>query len=61
MRPAQGYVQRFAALIDPDGQGARLLFQQVPEGKTAKNRIHLDEMSRWIVLLDPEGNEFCLQ
>ena len=20
-----------------------------------------DEMSRWIVMLDPEGNEFCVQ
>lgn len=85
---------RFAALIDPQGQGSRLFFQQVPEGKQAKNRIHLDvnvdaanhdwatvvahaellqsaggtlvekrqdEMSHWIVMLDPEGNEFCLQ
>ncbi|HEX3790025.1 MAG TPA: VOC family protein [Pseudonocardiaceae bacterium] len=31
-----------AALIDPDGQGPRLFFQRVPEGKTAKNRVHLD-------------------
>ncbi|MDQ3735579.1 MAG: VOC family protein [Actinomycetota bacterium] len=85
---------RFAALIDPEGRGSRLFFQQVPEGKQAKNRLHLDvnvgtrggdwdkveahaallrdagativgertdEMSRWIVMLDPEGNEFCLQ
>lgn len=22
---------------------------------------HHDEMSHWIVLLDPEGNEFCVQ
>ena len=27
---------------DPDGQGPRLFFQQVPEDKTAKNRVHLD-------------------
>src|SRR3954464_5058281 len=27
---------------DPDGAGPRLFFQQVPEGKTAKNRVHLD-------------------
>lgn len=25
-----------------DGSGARLLFQQVPEPKTVKNRVHLD-------------------
>lgn len=24
------------------GQGRRMLFQQVPEGKTVKNRVHLD-------------------
>ncbi|MEZ0448375.1 VOC family protein [Cellulomonas sp. ICMP 17802] len=88
------------AVIDPDGVGPRLLFQRVPEGKTAKNRVHLDvdvgagldradrparcrqrvaELERlgatqlrvfegeegpgsfWIVMADPEGNEFCLQ
>ena len=27
---------------DPDGVGPRLFFQQVPEGKTVKNRVHLD-------------------
>ena len=31
-----------SALEDPDGTGPRLFFQQVPEGKTAKNRVHLD-------------------
>jgi hypothetical protein len=31
-----------AALIDPAGEGPRLFFQRVPEGKTAKNRVHLD-------------------
>ena len=63
-------------------------FLPVPEGKTAKNRLHLDvradgtstaeELARllelgatradvgqgpdvsWVVLADPEGNEFCL-
>jgi hypothetical protein len=29
-------------LVDPDGVGARLFFQRVPEQKTAKNRVHLD-------------------
>jgi hypothetical protein len=79
-------------IIDPDGHGPRLYFQQVPEPKTVKNRVHLDivasERHRWpevadaaeramaqggrtirqsddpddrfIVLADPEGNEFCL-
>ena len=87
------------ALVDPDGAGPRLFFQKVPEGKTAKNRVHLDvnaggghetpteerrirvdaEAERlvaagasligpmeqrgdyWVVLGDPEGNEFCVQ
>lgn len=31
-----------SACIDPDGRGPRLLFLRVPEGKTAKNRVHLD-------------------
>lgn len=62
-----------------------LLFLPVREGKTGKNRLHLDfrpvdqdaELERllsrgallvdvgqgqqpWIVLVDPEGNEFCV-
>jgi hypothetical protein len=62
-----------------------LLFFRVPEGKTVKNRLHLDlrpddqdlEVERllalgasrvdigqgeqsWVVLADPEGNEFCV-
>lgn len=89
---------RYAAVVDPDGTGARVLFQKVPEGKVVKNRVHLDlsvsggrgvveeerrqaiaravsrlegvgatalgpkeEMgSHWVVMQDPEGNEFCL-
>jgi len=68
----------------------RLVFVQVPEQRTAKNRIHLDlmpsqgtqaeEMIRleslgarvvddrrgaepggWVVMADPEGNEFCVE
>src|SRR5699024_8054222 len=31
-----------SALEDPEGIGPRLFFQQVPEGKTVKNRVHLD-------------------
>src|SRR5690606_1767040 len=31
-----------SAVVDPDGAGPRLFFQKVPEGKQAKNRVHLD-------------------
>jgi hypothetical protein len=31
-----------SAIEDPDGRGPRYFFQRVPEGKTAKNRVHLD-------------------
>ena len=88
-----------SAIEDPSGRGPRLFFQQVPEDKVAKNRVHLDvraapglegeermaaletECDRlvalgatrvrrdepeppmslgFIVMTDPEGNEFCL-
>jgi hypothetical protein len=88
-----------SAVSDPTGAGPRLFFQKVPEGKSAKNRVHLDvraapglegddrmaalesecerlvaigaqRVSRsepapplshgFIVMTDPEGNEFCL-
>ena len=88
-----------SAIEDPDGIGPRVFFQQVPEDKIAKNRVHLDvraapglqgdermaaleaECDRlvalgasrtrrvepappiengFIVMADPEGNEFCL-
>jgi glyoxalase superfamily protein len=88
-----------SAIEDPDGEGPRLFFQQVPEDKVVKNRVHLDvraapglhgeermaalerECDRllalgaarlrrhepdppmsfgFIVMADPEGNEFCL-
>ncbi|ACU75134.1 conserved hypothetical protein [Catenulispora acidiphila DSM 44928] len=32
----------WAACVDPAGVGPRLFFQRVPEGKTVKNRLHLD-------------------
>ena len=88
-----------SAVVDPEGNGPRIFFQRVPEGKTMKNRVHLDlsvgggpgvaldekrarvdaEAGRlrdagatvlreveengeyWIVMQDPEGNEFCVQ
>ncbi|WP_433603241.1 VOC family protein [Nocardia sp. CA-135953] len=31
-----------SAIEDPHGHGPRLFFQQVPEDKVAKNRVHLD-------------------
>ena len=31
-----------SAIEDPEGRGPRLFFQQVPEDKVAKNRVHLD-------------------
>ncbi|MBP2479078.1 hypothetical protein JOF53_007950 [Crossiella equi] len=31
-----------SAAVDPEGRGPRLFFQRVPEGKQAKNRLHLD-------------------
>ncbi|NUT95044.1 MAG: VOC family protein [Saccharothrix sp.] len=88
-----------SAIEDPTGEGPRLFFQQVPEDKVTKNRVHLDiraapglqgdermaaleaECTRlislgakrlrrhepnppldggFIVMQDPEGNEFCL-
>ena len=87
-----------SAIVAPEGTGPRFFFQRVPEGKTAKNRVHLDlraapdlegdarmdaleaECERlaalgatrtkrfepdrmsggFIVMQDPEGNEFCL-
>jgi predicted enzyme related to lactoylglutathione lyase len=78
----------FASLSpEPEQPGEpRWLFLKVPEGKTAKNRMHVDltapdrdaEVQRlvelgatrlgehdeygvsWVVLADPEGNEFCV-
>jgi len=31
-----------SACEDPEGTGPRVFFQRVPEGRTAKNRVHLD-------------------
>ena len=31
-----------SAVVDPEGVGPRVFIQKVPEGKTAKNRVHLD-------------------
>jgi hypothetical protein len=39
---APDWRERFFAIVDPDGKLPRVYFQRVPEGKTAKNRVHLD-------------------
>ena len=31
-----------SAVVDPDGDGPRLFFQRIAEGKQVKNRVHLD-------------------
>jgi hypothetical protein len=51
-KAALGYADRYQAddwysLQRPDGAGPFLSFDKVPEGKTVKNRVHLD--------LRPEG------
>lgn len=96
-----------SAIVDPDGRGPRIYFQQMDTPKPGKNRLHLDlnvsggpavsldtrksqvdqevdrllglgatkqrawdlldrysEVERgeyWVVMQDPEGNEFCVQ
>src|SRR5690349_7962895 len=46
---ALGYVKEFgfdepdkASIVDPDGVGPAICFLQVPEGKSGKNRLHID-------------------
>ncbi|MGW4207336.1 VOC family protein [Lentzea sp. NPDC004789] len=39
--PAEHQGSAFAC-VDPTGEGPRLFFQRVPEGKVVKNRVHLD-------------------
>ena len=87
------------SIVDPEGIGPAIGFLKVPEGKTAKNRMHIDVRvageppwnmgergvlirakvaelvaaggtvlrEEWygehlghVVMLDPEGNEFCV-
>jgi len=41
----------------------RSFSQLVPEGRTVTNRLHLDVLAAdhgHLVMVDPEGNEFCL-
>ena len=54
---ALGYVRegdapgRYLTLLPADGRGAEILLQRVPEGKSGKNRVHLDLRTRQ---LEPE-------
>ena len=91
-REALGYATigsagTYVLLMDGDNAGPKLLLQQVPEPRPAKNRMHLDidtrdvdgevrrleelgarrledarveHGTRWVVMADPEGNEFCV-
>jgi hypothetical protein len=43
------------AIVDPDGVRPRFFFQDAIDAKVGE----LGES--WVVLRDPEGNEFCLQ
>lgn len=40
--PSAEEAESWYACVDPTGVGPRLFFQQVPEGKVVKNRLHLD-------------------
>lgn len=40
--PPAGEPDTWAVASDPAGAGPRLYFQQVPEAKVVKNRVHLD-------------------
>jgi hypothetical protein len=88
-------LDKWCRIEDPTGARPSLLFQQVPESKAVKNRIHLDvavssgktvdgrqqidaeverllrigarklhsvtdEAGYFVVMQDPEGNEFCV-
>ncbi|MEO3860975.1 VOC family protein [Acrocarpospora sp. B8E8] len=83
-----GGVGAYVLLVPEGRSGPKLLLQKVPEGKSGKNRMHLDievldiqaeadrlealgarrlrpgavgeHGHRWILMVDPEGNEFCV-
>ena len=50
-----------AAIADPDDVGPRVSFLQVPEGKTAKNRLHLDVQVGGGRRAEPEGRTRRIQ
>jgi len=37
-----GRWEQYRSLVDPDGRRPKLILQQVPEARQAKNRMHLD-------------------
>ncbi len=39
---AYGRWEQYRSLVDPEGTGPKLILQEVPEPKVAKNRMHLD-------------------
>ena len=81
-----GYMADDSGIVLKSDAGPAIYFQEVPEPKTVKNRLHLDigtkdakgEIFRlerlgakvitekaqggheWVILADPEGNEFCV-
>jgi predicted enzyme related to lactoylglutathione lyase len=86
---AHGFAGMYRSCVPVgDSTGPKIVFQQVPEPKTVKNRMHVclrptdrsrdEEIERvlglgatlvddrrkgergWVVLGDPEGNEFCI-
>ena len=40
--PADEIGDGYDAVVDPAGQGPRIWFQEVPEAKATKNRLHFD-------------------
>ena len=87
-QPTGRYGDTVVEIADPGGVGPTLTFVPVPDGRSGKNRLHIDvnptgcdqdeEVERlidlgarrvdvgqgadksWVVLADPEGNEFCV-
>ena len=83
---AESHYPYVAVLTSDQAAYPRVIIIQVPETKTAKNRLHMEFKTndlkseaarivalgatlvaerefgdtRWIVILGPEGNEFCL-
>jgi predicted enzyme related to lactoylglutathione lyase len=85
----RGGVGQYVSIQPTGGSGPKIIFQQVDEPKTVKNRVHFDYSApdidaeadrvvalgasrapegvieefgiRWIRMLDPEGNEFCIE
>ena len=46
-----------ASIVDPDGNGPAIGFLRVPEGKTAKNRMHIDIRVAGEPPWDPAGRQ----